>query len=75
MALGLWAVFIFAVEKGAQKFAKWRNIIKGKPSVVIEKGKINIKEKKRNMLEAEQVRTLYTYARDIFNYQSGIRNS
>lgn len=58
MALGLWAVFIFTVEKSAQKFANWRNIIKGKPSVVIEKGKINIKEMKRNMLEAEQVRTL-----------------
>ncbi|SDJ37112.1 DUF421 domain-containing protein [Salimicrobium halophilum] len=57
-ALAVWGVLIFIVERTTQRFDNWRYLMKGEPSIIISKGKLNAKEMKRNLLEAEQVRTL-----------------
>ncbi|QTN00897.1 DUF421 domain-containing protein [Sediminibacillus dalangtanensis] len=57
-ALFIWGAIVYLIESSTQKFDNWRNVIKGKPTILIEKGKINIKQLKKAKLEIEQLRTL-----------------
>ncbi|SIS39583.1 DUF421 domain-containing protein [Salimicrobium flavidum] len=57
-ALAVWGLLIFIVERTTQKFDTWRHLMKGEPAIIISNGKLNGKAMKRNLLEAEQVRTL-----------------
>lgn len=57
-ALAVWGTLIFIVERTTQRFDSWRYLMKGEPAIIISEGKLNAKAMKRNLLEAEQVRTL-----------------
>src|SRR5699024_3631263 len=45
-ALILWGVVVYIVEKLLEKTEKLSTLIQGKPSILIEKGKLNLKEKR-----------------------------
>lgn len=57
-ALVFWGLIIFIVEASTQKFDKWRSFLKGEPTIIIRKGRVDRRAMKRNMLETEQVRSL-----------------
>jgi uncharacterized membrane protein YcaP (DUF421 family) len=58
LALAVWGILIFAVEKITQKYDRLRHIVKGKPSLIIEDGKVNMEALKKNKLEIEELREL-----------------
>src|SRR5699024_2943197 len=43
-ALALWGMVVYAIERILEKTEKLSNLFKGKPSILIEKGKLNLKE-------------------------------
>ncbi|WP_010651693.1 DUF421 domain-containing protein [Oceanobacillus massiliensis] len=57
-AIALWAVLVLVLEMLVRKFEKLRPVLKGEPSIIIKNGTFDIKEIKKNKLEAEQLRTL-----------------
>lgn len=57
-AIFLWGVLIYFIEKMAVKSEWFRKVLKGESSDLISKGKINIKEMKKNKMEMEQLRIL-----------------
>jgi len=57
-ALAVWMILIYIFEKIMQKFDKLRHVVKGSPALIIEDGKLNVKEMKKHKLETEQVREL-----------------
>lgn len=57
-AVALWATLIYIIEMIARKFDWVRPIVKGKPSIIINDGEIDVKQLKKNRLEFEQLRTM-----------------
>jgi uncharacterized membrane protein YcaP (DUF421 family) len=57
-AITLWGVIIFIIEKLTEKFKALRTPLRGKTSVLIRDGELNITEIERNSLEMEQLRTM-----------------
>src|SRR5699024_1142081 len=57
-ALILWGVVVYIVEKLLEKTEKLSTLIQGKPSILIEKGKLNLKEIKNNHFDMEQLRSM-----------------
>jgi len=57
-AVFLWAILIYLIELIVRKFDWVRPIIKGKPAIIINDGKIDQKQLKKNKLEFEQIRTM-----------------
>lgn len=54
----LWATIISSFEFLVRKYDKLRPIVKGRPSIIINNGELNIKELHKNKLESEQLRSL-----------------
>ncbi|MEK4029070.1 DUF421 domain-containing protein [Pseudobacillus sp. FSL P4-0506] len=57
-AILLWGTLIYLIEKLVMKSNWFRKLLKGESSDIIVKGKINVKELKKNHIEMEQLRTL-----------------
>lgn len=57
-SIGLWSVLIFILELSVRNMEWLRPIIKGEPSIIIHDGVLNIKNMKKNKLEAEQLRSM-----------------
>ncbi|HWJ79569.1 MAG TPA: DUF421 domain-containing protein [Niallia sp.] len=62
----LWGALIYITEFITQKFRKSREILEGKPSIIINKGKINYQELKKNHLDLNQLMHLLR-SKDIFS--------
>lgn len=54
----VWGGFIWIVETCAQRFDKFRTIIKGPNSILVQNGKVNVKALEKSKLEMGQLRTL-----------------
>lgn len=54
----LWGAFVYVVEKLLEKTAKISTLIEGEPSVLIDRGRLNMKELNDNHLDMEQLRTM-----------------
>jgi len=67
-AIAIWSVLIYITEIATQKSQPLRNFFEGKPSMIINKGKIEWKEMKKNRLDIDQLRQLLR-AKDIFSVQ------
>ncbi|MGE6629795.1 DUF421 domain-containing protein [Bacillus sp. NPDC077027] len=57
-AVAVWGVLIYTVEWFSQKFKSIRAFLEGRPTLVINKGKIHYKRLKKNMLDLNQLQTL-----------------
>lgn len=57
-AIFVWGMAIYVIEVSAQKNGAIKNILKGNPSLIIEAGKINVTELRKNHLDLEQLRTM-----------------
>ncbi|MCM3364729.1 YetF domain-containing protein [Niallia sp. Sow4_A1] len=62
----LWGALIYVTEFITQKFRKTRQLFEGKPSIVINKGKIDFHELKKNHLDINQLQHLLR-AKDVFS--------
>lgn len=54
----IWTFLMFIIEIVTQKFRKTRNFFEGKPSIVINKGKIDYKELKKNRMDLNELQSL-----------------
>ncbi|PKG25637.1 DUF421 domain-containing protein [Niallia nealsonii] len=66
-AVGIWGFLIYLTEFFTQKFRASRAILEGKPSIIIDKGKIDYNEIKKNHLDLNQLQHLLR-AKDIFSF-------
>lgn len=57
-AIFLWGLLIYATEMVTQKYKGTRKFLEGSPSIVINKGKINYEEMKKNRLDINQLQLL-----------------
>lgn len=57
-ALVVWGTLIYIVEVFVQKNDKINRTVKGKPSVLVLDGKLDLEELEKNHMEMEQLRTL-----------------
>lgn len=57
-AIALWGCVVYVVERILEKTEKMSSLVQGEPSVLIEKGKLNIKELKENYLDMKQLRAI-----------------
>ena len=57
-AIALWGCVVYVVERILEKTEKMSSLVQGEPSVLIEKGKLNIKELRENYLDMEQLRAI-----------------
>lgn len=57
-AMAVWGLLIYTIEVLVQRNKLMMRKIKGKPSVLIEHGELNLQEMKKNHLEMEQLRVL-----------------
>ncbi|OCA92836.1 DUF421 domain-containing protein [Pseudobacillus wudalianchiensis] len=57
-AVLLWGVLIYLIERLVMKSDWLRKLLKGESSDIIVKGKVDVKELKKNYIEIEQLRTL-----------------
>ena len=62
----VWGGLIYITEFITQKFRKTRQLLEGKPSIVINKGKIDFKELQKNHLDINQLQHLLR-AKDVFS--------
>ncbi|PFG12767.1 uncharacterized membrane protein YcaP (DUF421 family) [Bacillus sp. es.036] len=67
-AVLLWGVLIYVVEWITQKFRSTRNILEGNPSIVINHGKINRHQLKKNKLDINQLKNLLRQ-KDVFSFR------
>ncbi|MGM0826887.1 MAG: DUF421 domain-containing protein [Bacillota bacterium] len=65
-AIFIWGSLIFFTEFFTQKSRRFRHMLEGTPALVINKGKINFDELKRNHLDLNQLQHLLR-AKDIFS--------
>ncbi|MBN6205412.1 DUF421 domain-containing protein [Ralstonia pickettii] len=56
--IALWAFLIYTIELIVRRFDKTRTLMKGKPTVIISEGELDIKALRKNKLESEQLRTM-----------------
>ncbi|WP_100333862.1 DUF421 domain-containing protein [Bacillus alkalisoli] len=57
-SLTLWGILIFVMETITQKWKSTRSFLEGRPSIVIHKGNINMKELKKSKLDIYQLQHL-----------------
>lgn len=57
-AIALWGCVVYVVERILEKTEKMSSLVQGEPSVLIEKGKLNVKELRENYLDMEQLRAI-----------------
>lgn len=57
-AIALWGCVVYLVERILEKTEKMSSLVQGEPSVLIEKGKLNVKELRENYLDMEQLRAI-----------------
>ncbi|NPC92997.1 DUF421 domain-containing protein [Bacillus sp. WMMC1349] len=57
-AIIVWGVLIFSIEILSQKVQGLRGFLEGKPSIIINKGKIDYNALKKNKLDLNQLQTL-----------------
>ena len=62
----VWGGQIYITEFITQKFRKSRQLLEGKPSIIINKGKIDFNELKKNHLDINQLQHLLR-AKDVFS--------
>jgi len=65
-AVIIWGFLIFLTELLTQKFRRSRSLLEGKPSIIIQKGKIDYAELKKNHLDLNQLQHLLR-SKDIFS--------
>ncbi|MGR3763579.1 DUF421 domain-containing protein [Rossellomorea sp. NS-SX7] len=65
-AIFIWGSLIFTTEYITQKSRRFRHIMEGTPAIVINKGKIDFKQLKKNHLDLNQLQHLLR-AKDIFS--------
>jgi len=65
-AVGIWGFLIYLTEFLTQKFRASRALFEGKPSIIINRGKIDYNEIKKNHLDLNQLQHLLR-AKDIFS--------
>ncbi|GKU81831.1 UPF0702 transmembrane protein YetF [Niallia sp. NCCP-28] len=66
-AVGVWGFLIYLTELLTQKFRSSRSLLEGKPAIIINKGKIDYNEVKKNRLDLNQLQHLLR-AKDIFSF-------
>ncbi len=57
-AIAVWGLLIFAIQFVGQKSITLRNLLEGKPSLVINKGVIDRQELKKNRMNINELQTL-----------------
>ncbi len=65
-AVIIWGTLIFLTEFLTQKFRRSRGLLEGKPSIIIQKGKIDYEQLKKNHLDLNQLQHLLR-TKDIFS--------
>ncbi|MGF3102263.1 DUF421 domain-containing protein [Rossellomorea sp. DUT-2] len=65
-AIFIWGSLIFSTEYFTQKSRRFRHMLEGTPALIINKGKINFDELKKNHLDLNQLQHLLR-AKDIFS--------
>jgi len=65
-AVIIWGFLIFLTEFLTQKFRRSRSLLEGKPSIIIQKGRIDYDELKKNHLDLNQLQHLLR-SKDIFS--------
>ena len=65
-AVSVWGLLIFAIQLVGQKSITLRNLLEGKPSLVIQKGVIARQELKRNHMNVNELQTLLR-EKDVFS--------
>ncbi|MFC4559356.1 DUF421 domain-containing protein [Virgibacillus kekensis] len=67
-AVFIWGVILYVTEIVTQKFKGTRNILEGKPSIIIHQGKLDREEMRRSKLDINQLQHLLR-AKDAFSIQ------
>jgi uncharacterized membrane protein YcaP (DUF421 family) len=62
----MWGFLIFLTEIITEKSQRWRKFLEGEPSIVIQKGKIDYKQLKKNHLDINQLQHLLR-SKDVFS--------
>ncbi|MGG0552565.1 DUF421 domain-containing protein [Priestia aryabhattai] len=57
-SMGLWAILLFIVEYLGQKHLWFRGIVEGKPSALINNGRVDYEELKKNRMNINQLQSL-----------------
>ncbi|MDD1515300.1 DUF421 domain-containing protein [Priestia megaterium] len=57
-SMGLWAILLFIVEYLGQKYLWFRGMVEGKPSALINNGRVDYKELKKNRMNINQLQSL-----------------
>lgn len=57
-AIVIWGLFVYAIEKALQHTDKFSTFIEGEPAILIEKGRLNLKELDANFFDIEQLRSM-----------------
>lgn len=57
-AIAIWGITVFTIEKIIEKTEYLSSYIQGEPAVLIDKGRLNLKELKRNHFDMEQLRVM-----------------
>ncbi|MCA1056705.1 DUF421 domain-containing protein [Rossellomorea aquimaris] len=65
-AISIWGFLIFSTEFFTQKSRRFRHIMEGTPAIIINKGKIDFQQLKKNHLDLNQLQHLLR-AKDIFS--------
>lgn len=65
-AVAVWGTLIYVTELATQKSRRMRYILEGRPSVIINKGKLDWNEMKINRLDVDQLQQMLR-AKDIFS--------
>lgn len=68
LAIGLWGLLIFITEIVTQKSRKLRYVLEGRPSIIINQGRLDWNEMKSNHLDINQLQQLLR-SKDIFSLQ------
>ncbi|AXI30608.1 hypothetical protein CIB87_16845 [Priestia megaterium] len=57
-SMGLWAILLFVVEYLGQKYLWFRGMVEGKPSALINNGRVDYEELKKNRMNINQLQSL-----------------
>lgn len=67
IAMGTWTILIYTTALITQKSRKSRDLLEGKPVIIINKGKIDIKAMKKNLIDLDQL-AMMLRLKDIFSF-------
>lgn len=67
-SISIWGSLIYLTDMASQKSRKLRRLFEGKPSIIINHGKIDMNEMKKNRLDIDQLQQLLR-SKDIFSLQ------